>query len=222
MTLTPAANKVWNALALHHGDHPSIPELAAMVGVTERTVQRAISKLCEAGVLAVVARPGSVNEYVLSGVTSGGDILNVRGDIGGDICPSEDPLPPAATVLFTSTFLPLPSTSREKADLENQAVQIVDRLVTLRHIHYRSYRKRQFELYPKARTVWLKTASIMLADDGRQLDEILTVLDYAFAQPSWRPKIRAVFDLRKHYDRLLAEYRDLLGDLYSEEEFHGA
>ena len=100
---------------------------------------------------------------------------------------------------------------------DQQASQIVEELVKLRHIHRRSYRKREFTLWPKARVVWMRSARHLLVTDGLDLEEILAVLNFAFTQSQWPPKIRTVFDFRENYDTLLHEWlMSQIADLYPE------
>ena len=197
---SPTASRVYPVLRLYADTDSPVAKTVAHLGISRRTVYRAIEELCAAG---LVVKPTG---YTFPEMAQCDIQPMAQCAILGGTEPISAPLSPATTVLSTSTHLPIPTTNMGQ-QTKGEAEQIVERLVKYRHIYYRSYRKREFVLWDKTRVVWMKSASILLEVDGLDLTEILTVMDYAFSVEKWRPRIKAVYDLRQHYDTLLMAYR---------------
>lgn len=186
------ASRVYPVLRQYADDHSPVAKTAEHLGVSTRTVQRAIEELCTAGLLI---KPTG---FVFPAMS--------QCDILGGTEPISAPLSPAGTRLSTSTFTNLLSQRTDQLT-HQECHEIVERLVKYRHLHRSSYRKREFILYPRARVVWMESARYLLEEDGLELDEVLTLMDYAFTIEKWRSRIRTVYHLRRNYPRLLQEYR---------------
>lgn len=179
-------------LRLYADTDSPVAKTAAHLGINRKTVQRAIDELCAAG---LVVRPTGFTFPEMS-----------HCDIPEAKQPVPHPLPPAAMVLSTSTFVCKLST--EKAQQTSRAcTELAERLVKYRHTHRRRYRKHPFVYWPQTKVTWERSAWWLLDYDGVPLTEALAVLDFAFTTESWPPKIRTVYDLRRNYHRLLQQYR---------------
>lgn len=61
---------------------------------------------------------------------------------------------------------------------------------------------------PKITGAWRRDARLMLDVDGRELAQVLRLIDWAATDPFWSPNIRSPGKLRKQYDLLIGRARE--------------
>ncbi len=210
MNVAEAAVLLTHVAASDDGNNawPAVATIAEKTKVSERTVQRAIKALTLLGELRVDPNAGrrGVNVYTVvmrrqddtptashpdsesprqndgvSLVTSGGDNVSPRGDMGV-----------TRTVLEPSKTHPSTTSSSDAArlDVERICTHLADRIEA-------NGSKR-----PNITRKWRDAARLMLDADGRDEQRVHTAIDWCQDHEFWRTNILSLPKLREKYDQL--------------------